>query len=164
MEHKENSGACKNGIAARAVSLFVDTDYNCAESVLLATAECLRKCTPSIPCTATAFGGGMGRKGSVCGALTGALMALGLVYGRSRPSDDREKIYGLTRELYDGFVKKFGSPFCSELIDCDLGKSEGRDKYHKLNLRDLKCKNYVSFCGETLAGMLGSAMPKSRVF
>jgi C_GCAxxG_C_C family probable redox protein len=148
-------------IAARAVSLFIDTDYNCAESVLLAAAERLRKCNPSVPLVATAFGGGMGRKGSVCGALTGALMVLGLVYGRSKPSDDKEKIYELTRELYDGFTKRFGSPFCSKLIECDLRTPEGRDKYHKLNMRELKCKNYVSFCGETLADMLRSAMPKS---
>ena len=161
MGHKTDSGACKNEIAARASSLFTDTDFNCAESVLLAAAERLRKCTPSIPCIATAFGGGMGRKGSVCGALTGALMALGLAYGRSKPIDDREKTYGLTRDLYDSFTKKFGSPFCSELIDCDLGTAEGRDKYHKLNMRDLKCKDYVSYCGERLAEMLAPVLPKS---
>ena len=160
MGHTSDSEAGRNHIAARAVSLFTHTDYNCAESLLLAAAEHLRKCTPSIPCIATPFGGGMGRKGSVCGALTGALMALGLVYGRSKPAEDKERIYGLTRELYDGFTKKFESPFCSELIDCDLGTTEGRDKYHKLNVRDLKCKNYVSFCGERLAEMLGPALPE----
>jgi C_GCAxxG_C_C family probable redox protein len=161
MGRKDDFGSGKNEIATRAASLFADTDYNCAESVLLATAERLRKCTPSIPCIATAFGGGMGRKGSVCGALTGAFMALGLVYGRSKPTEDKEKIYSLARELYDSFTKKFGSPFCSELIDCDLGTAEGREKYHKLNVRALKCKNYVSFCGETLAEMLRPVMPKS---
>jgi C_GCAxxG_C_C family probable redox protein len=163
MERKDDSGTSKKKIATRAVSLFVDTDYNCAESVLLAAAERLRKCTPSIPCIASAFGGGMGRKGSVCGALTGALMALGLVYGRSKPTDDKEKIYGLTRALYDGFTKKFGSPLCSELIDCDLSTADGREKYHKLNVRELKCRDYVSFCGETLAEMLRPAMPKPQI-
>jgi C_GCAxxG_C_C family probable redox protein len=162
MGRKDDLGTAKNEIASRAVSLFVDTDYNCAESVLLAAAERLRKCTPSIPCIATAFGGGMGRKGSVCGALTGAFMALGLVYGRSKPTDDREKIYGLARELYDRFTEKFGSPLCSELIACDLSTADGRDKYHKLNVRELKCKNYVSFCGETVAEMVGREMSKSQ--
>ncbi|MCX5801620.1 MAG: C-GCAxxG-C-C family protein [Candidatus Eisenbacteria bacterium] len=162
MVREDYTDGGRNDIAAKAVSLFMDTDFNCAESVLLAAAECLTKRTPSIPCVATAFGGGMGRKGSVCGALTGALMALGQIYGRSEPKDDKEKIYALTCELYDGFSKKFGSPFCAELLECDLGTAEGMDKYHKLALRRFKCKNYVAFCGETLTRMLKPAAPKPK--
>jgi len=154
MKEKDNPEETKSPAVARAVALFTISDFNCAESVLLAATESLKKCTPSIPCVATAFGGGMGRKGSVCGALTGALMVLGVVHGRTKPSDDKEKIYGLTRTLYDDFVGKFGSPFCSELIECSLATPEGRDKYHKANLRDVKCKNYVAFCTERLAEML----------
>jgi len=161
-ENRAKSAQQNQDIATRAVSLFIDSDFNCAESVFLASAECMRKCTPSIPCVASAFGGGMGREGSVCGALTGALMALGLVFGRSKSTDDKEKIYGLTRELYEGFTRKFGSPFCSELIECDLGTREGRDKYHNLKLRELKCKSYVSFCSEALNRMLEPAIPGSK--
>jgi len=40
---------------------------------------------------ATPFGGGIGRRGSVCGAVSGTIMAIGLKYGRMESDEDKEK-------------------------------------------------------------------------
>ena len=47
------------------------------------------------------MGGGIGRKGSLCGALTGGILALGLAMGRMDPKDTaaRDRIYARAREL-----------------------------------------------------------------
>jgi C_GCAxxG_C_C family probable redox protein len=38
-----------------------------------------------IPKLATGFGGGVGRKGSLCGAFTGSIMAMGMKMGKTTP-------------------------------------------------------------------------------
>ena len=67
----------KNLICEKAVKSFLE-DYNCAQSVLLTMFEYWNGENELIPKIATAFGGGIGRCGSVCGALTGGVMALGI--------------------------------------------------------------------------------------
>lgn len=56
------------------------------------------------------FGGGM-RTGEVCGAATGALMALGLKYG-----DENNRQCGKAREFLQAFREKFGTVLCRELL------------------------------------------------
>jgi C_GCAxxG_C_C family probable redox protein len=81
--------------------------------------------SPVIPRVATALGGGMGGLGSVCGAVTGALMAIGLVHGREEPWQSRDQAYALAQQVYRGFQEKMGSVFCRELTGLDLTTPEG---------------------------------------
>ncbi len=85
---------------------------------------------------ASGLGAGMGRTGQACGAVTGAYLAIGLKYGRSRLEDEaaRTKTYALVQEFDRRFKAKYGSVNCRELIGLDLGdpaqyeqaKNEGR--------------------------------------
>lgn len=91
--------------------------YNCAQSVLLTLFEYWNGENELIPKIATAFGGGIGRCGSVCGALTGGVMALGVKYGTSEPSlEKRLKAYEIAQKFYKQFEKQNGSVLCRELI------------------------------------------------
>ncbi len=65
----------------------------------------------------SAFGGGMRRK-EVCGAVTGALMALGMKYGPDRPDDKERKEAAnvKTAEFMAEFQKRYGSYLCRELL------------------------------------------------
>jgi C_GCAxxG_C_C family probable redox protein len=65
---------------------------------------------------ASTFGGGIAQTGNVCGALTGALMTLGLKYG----SEKWEEVNQMASNLLDGFKSRNGSVICRELIDHDL--------------------------------------------
>jgi len=70
-----------------------------------------------VPKIATAFGGGIGRCGSVCGALTIGVMAIGIKYGTSEASaEKRLRAYELARKAYGRFEKRHGSVLCRELI------------------------------------------------
>lgn len=109
-----------------AAEKFAD-GYNCAQSVLYSFAGELGLDGSAALKIANAFGGGMGRKQEVCGAVSGALMALGLRYGRAE-GDGKEKqeaTYAKTRELMDAFVAECGTVNCRELLSgCDLLSAE----------------------------------------
>ncbi len=91
--------------------------YNCAESTLYGMAKALQLPLPdAVMQAATAFGGGMGRAGGTCGALSGAVMALGLIYGRTLPNAEKKTIaYTHAERVYRRFVERAGAQDCRNL-------------------------------------------------
>jgi len=65
----------------------------------------------------SAFSGGIAGSGNVCGAITGALMALGLKYGSYGYATEVNEI---AVKLFDEFKSLNGSIICRELINHDL--------------------------------------------
>jgi C_GCAxxG_C_C family probable redox protein len=140
--------------AGKAAGYF-SGDCNCAQSVLLAMQEFygIRR-NRLIPGIATAFGGGIGRRGSLCGALTGAVMAIGLKHGTDRTVlIEKDKAYEMALKFYDRFAKECGSPFCRELIGYDLTDPEELEKMRKSKVRDEKCCGFVKKAVEILIGL-----------
>lgn len=131
----------KDSLSKKAAAYF-KSGYNCAESVLMTMQEAweMDQKTPNI---ATAFGGGIGRCGSVCGSVTGGILAINVKYGRSKPEENKEKAYTLAQKFYKEFENKFGSAICYELIECDLTSPEGHNKYKELNIAEKKCVEFV---------------------
>jgi C_GCAxxG_C_C family probable redox protein len=131
---------------------YFSRDYNCAQSVLLAMQEYygIRR-NRLIPKIATAFGGGIGRRGSLCGALTGATMAIGLRHGTDKTVlVEKEKAYEIALKFYDQFAKECGSPLCKELIGYNLTSPEELERMRKSNVRDEKCCHFVKKAVEIL--------------
>ncbi|MFW9952427.1 MAG: C-GCAxxG-C-C family protein, partial [Candidatus Thorarchaeota archaeon] len=94
---------------------------------------------------ASAFGGGMGRIGNTCGAVTGALMIIGL-YNRNMDLEDnenKERTYELVRLFINRFKELHSSVICRELIDCDINTSEGLEEASKKNVFENVCFNLV---------------------
>jgi len=147
----------KRGMS-RTAAVFFDSGFHCAESVLMSAKEALGVRSSALPRIATGFGAGVGRKGSLCGALTGAIMGIGLAHGRQNPGQDRERAYALARTVFDSFNTRFGSPYCADLIKVDLNTKAGMDKYHRLNMHTLKCGKFVAEC----AGMLEEELAREK--
>ena len=116
-----------------AQSVF-DSGLNCAESTILALAKYLERENDLIPRIATAFGGGMSRTKSVCGVVSGALMAIGLLWGRNRSGESKDKCYAEASLFIDDFKQKFGSINCFELSGLDFSCPDDlklyREKIH----------------------------------
>jgi C_GCAxxG_C_C family probable redox protein len=148
---KEHMKQQSNRFSEKAASYFKQ-DYNCAQSVLLTMQEYYGiPRNRLIPKIATAFGGGIGRRGSLCGALTGAIMAIGLKHGtEGTVLAEKEKAYEIALEFYDQFVKECGSPFCRELIGYDLTNPLERESLRKSNVREEKCSHFVERAVEML--------------
>ena len=86
---------------------------------------------PLLPRLATGFGGGVGRKGSLCGAFTGSIMGIGMKMGRT-DSKDKEavaKVYSKCQEFWDQFEKEFGSNLCYSIIGYHIDNEEERKKW-----------------------------------
>ena len=86
-----------------------------------------------LPKIATGFCSGLARTGGLCGALSGAIMGLNLLTGRSEPGVPVDQNYALVGKLIDQFEEKFGSINCRELTGVDLGSEDGRAKFREKN-------------------------------
>ena len=118
----------------KALQYFSDK-FHCSQAVLAAFAPELGLTEEQALKLGACFGAGM-RKGEVCGACTGALMVLGLMYGQFDKDDleSRMRANKVNVELLNGFAEKNGSYICNELLGCDISTVEGREyaMSHKL--------------------------------
>jgi len=96
-----------------------EEDFSCSQSVLSTLAPELGLDEETALKIASAFGGGMVRHGEVCGAVTGALMVLGLKYGSSNP-DEEEAVREASQKLIQDFKERNGSLLCRELLGYHL--------------------------------------------
>ncbi len=64
---------------------------------------------------ASGFAGGIGCGRDVCGALTGAVMVIGALYGRAEPGVDDSKCQALANRLREDFLRELGSSSCEVL-------------------------------------------------
>lgn len=101
----------------RAEEFYRSGDYLCSEAVFTVVNDYLGQPLPPEAVRITSgFPVGIGYAGCTCGALNGAIVALGLKYGRTGPKQDNKKIIALSKDLHDEFKKQFGSTCCRILI------------------------------------------------
>jgi len=125
--------------------------YNCAQSVLMTMFEHWNGKNVLIPKIATGFGGGIGRCGSLCGALAGGVMAIGIKYGPNDTSaKKRLKTYEVAQDFYKKFEKRHGSVLCRELIGYDLSDPDDLEKAREAKVFDKKCAKLVQTAIELL--------------
>lgn len=115
--------------AEQANDCFI-SGFNCAQAVFTAFNEELGLEKESALKISSSFGGGMAHLNETCGAVTGALMAIGLKYGRVKADDiqTKEKNYSIVNEFAKRFKAKFGSLKCTDLIGYDLSTEKGLRK------------------------------------
>lgn len=108
-----------------ALKLF-EEKYHCSQAVFAAFSEEYGVKKEDALKIGGCFGSGM-RKGEVCGACTGALMVLGLKYGKFRKDDVESKIKSdeVCDKFLDEFKKENGSYICNTLLGCDISTQEG---------------------------------------
>ena len=118
-----------NDTSDAAVAIFLEGN-NCAQSVLAACGQPLGLARETAMQVAQAFGGGLGRTGNVCGAVSGALMAIGLKVWAKDGKDNaaKEQAYRLAQNLMAQFQAHHGAINCRDLIGFDLHTPEGYKK------------------------------------
>ena len=138
-----------------AVSCF-NEGFMCSQAVLAAYAGQFGMDHETALRVSAAFGGGMGRMGEICGAVTGAFMVIGLKYGRTQVKDTQS--HEKTNKLVNEFVSKFkslnGSIVCRELLGCDLSTSDGLKIFVEKNLRITLCPKFVRDAAEIVEQLL----------
>ena len=82
-----------------------------------------------IPRIATAFAGGIGNTGAVCGAVIGAVMAIGLKQGRAETMEKMLQNLKVTQEFRRRFEAEMKTINCRELTGTDLSTDEGLKQF-----------------------------------
>lgn len=127
----------------KAVDTFIH-GHNCCQAVAMTIGE-QHGIDPEISKRmGRAFGGGMGRLGLVCGAVSGALMAIGLALEST--TDERAtrlKSNEFAREFVQRFIDRYDTILCKELLGADMLTPEGKEKIEKEKLFDTLCPKLV---------------------
>ena len=100
------------------------------------------------------FGGGM-QCGETCGAVTGALMVIGLKYGHSMNNDLKQKRNTCVKRLLSSsvlFAEKYESCMCRELLGHDISKEDEMEQVLEQGLLfdfcSMCCKRHNRNTGE----------------
>jgi len=102
------------------------------------------------------FGGGMSHSGHTCGAVSGAVMVIGMKYGRTTPDDpeSKERTYAKAREFITEFLRRNHSISCTTLLDCDLSDPKNLARARETGLLKAKCPGFVRDAAEILEKIL----------
>ena len=109
--------------------------YNCCQSVLAAFSDITGLSEQASMDIGGGFGGG-GGTGELCGALSGAIMALGLMspVDENDPVGSKKRTVALSRELQKRFSGKFGALRCQDLLRNKSGASDATPAAQRLGL------------------------------
>ena len=141
--------------AERAVELFGQR-FMCSQAVFAAFADELGVSEAQALKIGGCFGAGM-MKAEVCGACTGALMALGAKYGHCDAADMESRANAAEKaaQFLDEFKKRKGSYICREILGCDISTDEGKNYARSNGLYGKYCPEMVRTAAEILTEMLG---------
>lgn len=100
-----------------ALALFED-GCQCAQATLCAFCDLTGLSMEQSMGLAASFGGGMARMREVCGALSGAFMAAGLILCRTKPGDTaaKDRHYRLTQYMAACFKQRMDSIYCHRIL------------------------------------------------
>ena len=136
-----------------AVEAF-EKGYNCAQSVVEAYRDESGLDRDTAWKVAAGFGGGLGRSAETCGAVSGAVIVIGLHSKESDPGSAKAHTY----EKVKLFIKKFKEVYCSvicrDILGEDISTEEGLKRAHELGLFSGRCKEIVREAVKILEGLV----------
>ena len=129
---------------------------NCAQAVVVAFCDVTGLEKDFAARLSCSFGGGMGRMREVCGGVSGALMALGMLCAPDDPGDQAAKAahYARVQELARRFRERNGSIICRELLGEKAGSGHVPEARTEEYYRMRPCERMVFDAAEILEEML----------
>ncbi|MEW6078735.1 MAG: C-GCAxxG-C-C family protein [Thermodesulfobacteriota bacterium] len=156
---------------------FHSSGFHCAGSVIESVHERTGLNIDPIREAARGFVGGIGLNGTVCGALIGGVLCMGLqesvdlrasgyadtlrliIFGlikNDRVFQDEKRfqparLYDRCKTLYQNIQRRFGGPHCREIVSCALDTREGAERYTRIG-RLAECRKIADFVAESVSG------------
>lgn len=120
--------------------------FNCAQSVAASFQDVVKMNEKDLLRVAGGFGAGMGRQQLTCGAVSGAYIVIGALYGKTGSDDAEagEKTYSLVRKFADEFKKLYDTTACADLLGCDLMTEEGQAEFSEKEMKVNICEKCVA--------------------
>ncbi|MBP1676974.1 MAG: GCAxxG family protein [Bacteroidetes bacterium] len=139
-----------------AVQTFASS-YNCSQSVFSVFAPDFGISRDLSLRLAGPLGAGIARRQETCGAVTGALLALGLKYGKGEngTDEDKKRAFAVAQDFIQDFEAQFGSIVCLHLLDNNcMDTEEGAAAINKEDMFRTRCTKYVKFAVEKTEELL----------
>ena len=124
---------------------YFSTDYNCSQSVMKAILESKGMDFDEIFHLAAGFGGGVGLQGHICGAVSGAVAALGVINGAKFEDVRKHKqaTYNSSEKFMKQFTEKHGSIICDDLTGIVMADKAAHDRAMEDGTFKRICPGYV---------------------
>jgi C_GCAxxG_C_C family probable redox protein len=127
--------------------------FNCAESAMIGIDRNspLPDFSPSCLRMASILGGGISGFGEVCGAVSGAVLSLGLIFGTNGDEEveefkaKRELAREIVKQYLQEFVYSWGSLQCKYLLEMDQGKRPPAGSLRPKDTPETLCDEYVDW-------------------
>jgi C_GCAxxG_C_C family probable redox protein len=141
------------GQLVREVFVTEDNLYGCAETSYIALKHTLDLPRPDDSTPAMALNGGVAYQGGVCGAITGAALAAGELAGRRIADHKTAKRVAryLTQGMIEGFVERFGTVECRDLIGFDLRQPGEHERFIDSGIWRERCASQIEYATSRLA-------------
>jgi C_GCAxxG_C_C family probable redox protein len=141
--------------SGNAVNAF-QSGLHCAQAILSTYSGQLGLDQGTALKIAAGFGAGMARMQNTCGAVTGAVMVMGLKMIDKNTSREmlRDTFYSSIQEFFRRFREKNGTTECRDLLNCDLKTPEGQKVFHDNKLSVTVCEKCVRDAADLLDEML----------
>lgn len=138
----------------KALELF-SKNFNCSQAVLTTFASDFGLDKKLALMLGTQFGGGA-RNAEMCGAVSGALMVLGLKYGHYEPDNNEQKsrAYAIASEYTKRFKELNSSIVCRDLLGYDLTKPDEAACIKEKKLFGDVCPKMIKDAVKVLEGIL----------
>lgn len=139
--------------AEKAAELF-NSGFNCAQSVLTVFSEKYGVSNETALKMSCGLGGGC-RFGEICGAVSGAVLVIGLKYGQSNAEDKVSKsiCYEKTVEFINEFKAANDFIVCRDILGCDISVKEEYERAQNRRLFDTLCVAMVKSAVEILVNL-----------
>ncbi len=146
-----------SGPVDRAEALFLE-GYACSQAVAMAFASRLGVPDDVAAGAASAFGAGMARNGWTCGALTGAMIAIGLHAGNrtAAAAPKKDDAYLRVNALLARFTEEHGATDCRVLTGCNMSDPAERQAASDAGVFRTACPKFVRTAAAFVAGTLDS--------
>jgi C_GCAxxG_C_C family probable redox protein len=139
----------------RTVDLFAN-GLNCSQAILTVFGEPYGLAAEIAERIGRPLGGGMGRLGRTCGAVTAAMLILGLAKDHQDEGEARKVSFSHVRELVKRFEALHGTTECKSLLGADMSTDEGLKRVQEEKLVSKVCPAFVKDAASILETLLGS--------
>ena len=134
----------------KAIMMVKEGGFQCSQAVVATLGEQLCAEQKQVLRLATGFGGGIALQGDICGAVSGAIMAIGLKHGYDKGPDidARDKVFFFAQELIERIKAKHGCYTCKGLIGINLTDPKGIKLFYEQGIPEKICHNVIKDCVE----------------
>jgi len=151
---------------ARKFFLRDDNLYGCAETTFMALKHAFNLPNPMDSSEAMVLNGGVAYHGGICGAISGAALAVGML-AEMRIKDHNQAKRSARRIIaryMEEFKQNFHSENCRDLIHLDISKQEQHDEFIESSIWRTVCMSQIEYAMEKLAGLVDMQTWEKTVF